>query len=97
MKRYVVLMVVVSLCVGSALGLVYARHQSRKHFYELEALESERDRLDTEWGRLQIEQSTLASHGRVERMAGEKLKMHQPDTDEVVYVKKGVKQDVSDR
>ena len=88
MRWVVAAILAVVLCIGSALGLVYARHQSRERFYELEALEQERDRLDTEWGRLQIEHSTWAAHGRIERIAGEKLQMAQPQETEVVYLKR---------
>ena len=87
MRWAVVNSLLVALCVGSALGLIYVRHESRSQFYELEALEQERDRLDTEWGRLQIEQSTWSAHGRVEQVASERLSMGQPGESDVVFVK----------
>ena len=62
----------------SALAGVYAKHKSRKLFVELQALVAERDRLETDWGRLQIEQSTQGSHARVESIAREKLAMRTP-------------------
>ncbi len=53
----------------SAVGVVYAKHASRKLFVEQEALRKERDRLDIETGRLLLEQSTWAAHSRIERVA----------------------------
>ena len=57
------------VCVLSAIALVYTKHESRKLFVELEALTHERDRLNIEWGQLQIEQSTWAQHARIEQVA----------------------------
>jgi len=50
--------------LGSALGVVYSKYQNRKLFIELQALQTRRDEMSVEWGRLQLEQSTWAAHGR---------------------------------
>lgn len=76
-----------SLVVISALGVVYVKHQKRKSFVELQSLQSERDHLDVEWGRLQLEQSTWAAHGRLEGMARKDLGMGMPRGQEVVIVR----------
>jgi len=55
-------------------------------FIELQQLTAERDRLNIDWGRLQIEHSTWASPGRVEQLAREKLGMREPDPAKVVIV-----------
>jgi len=72
---------------ASALGVVYTQHQARKSFVELQALQNVRDELNTEWGRLQLEQSTWATHGRIEVMARDKLDMMIPPPAAVVLVK----------
>ena len=72
--------------IASALGVVYAKHQSRKLFVALQGLEAERDEMNIEWGQLQLEQSTWATHGRVEELAREQLKMTTPAPDTVVIV-----------
>jgi len=64
---------------ASALAVVYSQHRSRALFIELQRLEAARAELDTEWGRLELEQSTWATHGRIERLAREKLDMRLPD------------------
>ena len=61
--------------LGSSLGVVYAKHEARSRFNELQKLTKARDELDIEWGQLQLEQSTWATHGRVERVAREELRM----------------------
>lgn len=74
------------LVLGSAIAVVYAEYASRKLFVELEGLRSQRDALAVEWGRLQLEQSTLAAHGRVERLARDRLGMRQPQPEDVVVI-----------
>ena len=59
--------------LGSALGVVYGKQQARNRFSELQKLTGVRDELDIEWGQLQLEQSTWATHGRVERVAHDEL------------------------
>lgn len=70
----------------SAVAVVDSRHQARMLFVELERLAAERDRLNIEWGQLQLEQSTQSNHGRVERVASEKLRMELPQPDDVELV-----------
>ena len=70
----------------SSLAGVYAKHKSRKLFVELQALVAERDRLEMDWGRLQIEQSTQANPARVEALARERLAMRTPTRDDMKVV-----------
>jgi cell division protein FtsL len=59
----------------SATGVVAAQHRARELHT---ALEYERNRtraLEEEWGNLQIRQSMYAAHGKVEKIAREKLGM----------------------
>ncbi|MGD2084208.1 MAG: cell division protein FtsL [Chromatiales bacterium] len=88
MTRAKVLTVLVAavLVVGSAVGVAFAKYETRKLFVELEGLRDGRDALETEWGQLQLEQSTLAAHGRVERLASDRLSMRQPRPEEVVVI-----------
>jgi cell division protein FtsL len=72
--------------LASALGVVHAKHQARVRFIELQELVTERDELDIEWGQLQLEQSTWATHGRVERMARDELRMIIPQASDLRIV-----------
>ncbi|OOZ37284.1 cell division protein FtsL [Solemya velesiana gill symbiont] len=87
--RFIALVVLIIAVLVSATGVVYAKYSSRKYFVELQLLRTERDAVDVEWGRLQLEQSTWATHGRVERLARKKLKMHIPSSEEVVVIRSG--------
>jgi len=75
------------LVLVSSLGVVYAKHQSRKLFVELDILKQQRDEMNVEWGRLQLEQSTLATHGRIERTAKKRLGMVTPEYEQILIVK----------
>ncbi len=72
--------------LGSAAGVVYVKHESRTLFVELEKLSGERDRLNVEWGRLQLEQSAWSAHGFVEQVANRQLHMTIPSATEVKIV-----------
>ncbi|HEY5655334.1 MAG: cell division protein FtsL [Desulfobacterales bacterium] len=74
------------VCVVTALAIVYTKHESRKVFVELEQLAKERDELNIEWGQLQIEQSTWATHGRIEQVATEDLELIRPPASEIYVI-----------
>lgn len=75
------------LVVVSAFGVIYAKHQNRMSFFKLQALKEQRDKMNVEWGQLQLEQSTLVTNGRIERMARQNLKMTIPPSDKVVMIR----------
>ena len=79
-------LVVAAAVVVSGLLIVTAKYQSRQLFAELEALKREEARLQIDWGRLQLEQSTWATHARIEALASERLELVVPDEDQIVIV-----------
>jgi cell division protein FtsL len=72
--------------LASAAGVVYVKHEARALFVELEKLSGERDALNIEWGRLQLEQSSWSAHGFVEQVANRQLHMTMPSATEVKIV-----------
>jgi cell division protein FtsL len=86
-RRFIAISLLLLLVLGSATAVVYAKYASRKHFVELERLRSERDAVEVEWGRLQLEQGAWATHGRVERVARKRLQMRIPSSSEVVVIR----------
>jgi cell division protein FtsL len=77
-----------AVCLVSALALVYTKHESRKLFIELEQLTAERDELNIEWGQLQIEQSTWATHARIEKLAANELSLARPKPNDVFVIER---------
>ena len=76
-----------AMVMASAIGVIYAKHRNRLLYVELRDLQSQGDDLKVDWGRLQLEQSTWATNGRIESVARKKLGMHTLDYSEVVIVK----------
>ena len=72
----------------SALQVVITRHETRRLFVELQAMERTQDELKEEWGRLQLEQSTWAINDRIESVARTKLGMKMPEQSSVVLLAK---------
>lgn len=81
-RRRVAFAALVVAVMASAVAAVFAKHRNRKLFMELQALTEERDRLDVDWSRLQIEQSAWSTHARVEQMARDEMAMRSPRADE---------------
>lgn len=65
--------------VGSGVAVVQTRHEHRQQFVELSRLERERDELNIEFGRQQLEQATWAETHRIERIARNDLGMKYPE------------------
>jgi cell division protein FtsL len=76
------------VCVISAVALIYTKHESRQLFVELEQLTVERDELNIEWGQLQIEQSTWATHARIEKVARDELSLMRPKATEIYVIER---------
>ena len=72
----------------AGLATVNARHEARKLFVELQQLQQERDELDIEWGRLRLEQSAYATHGLIEQVAHEKMKMSVPQPADIQILRR---------
>ncbi len=59
--------------IGTALAVIYVRHDARRGFVELQSVQTTRDELEADWGRLQIEYATWADGSKVEKLAREQL------------------------
>ncbi|MDQ5917878.1 MAG: cell division protein FtsL [Pseudomonadota bacterium] len=80
-------MVFLFFVVFCALGVVTSQHKARKLFQELEAEQERAKQLDVEFGQLQLELSTWATHPRIEKIAKERLKMRAPEAVRLLVAK----------
>ena len=80
-------LLILLLVVMSALGVIYSSYKSRQMFSGLQQQSREAMRLEEDWGRLLLEQSTWASHVRIERLAKSKLGMIAPDPSAIIVVR----------
>lgn len=85
--RVLLVMVLFIANVATGVGVVYSKHSMRKSFIELQAVQNNFDELQIEWGRYQLEQSAWATHGRVEKIAREKLDMGLVHNERLVFLK----------
>ncbi|WP_425490864.1 cell division protein FtsL [Luteimonas cellulosilyticus] len=85
--RHLVFGVLLIANIITAIGVVHARHDHRQLYIELTRLERARDELNIDFGRLQLEQATVAMSNRVDQVAREKLGMRFPETAEIVVVR----------
>ena len=80
---------VLALAAGvaaSGVWIVEVEHRSRQLFIKTEELNRELDRLQTDWGRLQIEQGMYATHSRIEALARDRMQLTVPSGDQLVVV-----------
>lgn len=70
------LLLIIVIC---ALATVTSQHRARKLYQALEAEQERLRQLDIEYGQLQLELSTWATHPRIEKIARDRLLMVTPD------------------
>jgi cell division protein FtsL len=73
--------------VASSIAVVWARHQDRAAFVQLSKLQNQRDALNVEFGRLELEQATWASPSRIEQIARGQLGMISPPAASVEMIR----------
>jgi cell division protein FtsL len=71
----------------SAVAVVYARQQHRQAYAQLTRLERQRDELNIEFSRLQLEQATWSETNRIEQVATERIGMRFPQGAERVVLR----------
>ena len=81
------LIVLLACTIASAIGVVFMRHRHRQLFVELSKLEHARDEINIEFGRLQLEQATVAEATRIDQVARVRLGMKFPEVGDVVVVR----------
>ena len=82
-------LLLLAILVLCALSLVTSRHQARKLFVEVEREQAKAHAYDTEFGQLQLEQSTWAMPVRIEKIARDQLRMQLPGPGRIEVVAVG--------
>ena len=72
------LMLLIVLVTGSAMTVIYVKHESRVLFSELRFIQKQQDEQVIQWSRLQLQNSTLVTQANVESVARKKLGMKLP-------------------
>lgn len=74
----ILLLALFAAVLASAIGVVWARYESRVLFVRLTALQNQRDEMNIEFGRLELEQATFAEPRRIDEEARTQLGMVEP-------------------
>ncbi len=82
------LLILLGAALASAVGVVWTRHESRVLFVELSRLQNQRDELNIEYGKLELEQATWAEPRRVDSEARQKLGMVNPKPQDIQLVRR---------
>ena len=85
-KNMLLTLLVITLML-SAIAVIYSKYQSRLVFMEIQKKEKELDDYEVEWGRLQLELTTLTEENRVEIEARNRLLLTLPVQDKIIYIK----------
>lgn len=85
--RNIMLSILVAMLMLSAIAVIYSKYQARLIFIEIQKKEKELDDYEVEWGRLQLELTTLTEENRVEIEARNRLFLTLPLQNKIVFIK----------
>ena len=85
--KNLLLTLLIATLLLSAIAVIYSKFQSRLIFMEIQKLEKELDDYEVEWGRLQLELTTLTEENRIEIEARTRLFLVLPIQDKIIYLK----------
>ena len=76
--KNILLSILIAMLLLSAIAVIYSKYQSRLLFIEIQK---------KEWGRLQLELTTLTEENRIEIEARNRLMLTLPAQNKIVYIK----------
>lgn len=85
--KNIMLSILVTMLMLSAIAVIYSKYQARLVFIEIQKKEKELDDYEVEWGRLQLELTTLTEENRVEIEARNRLLLTLPAQNKIVFIK----------
>lgn len=88
MVGYFIILVLLAGVIGCAFGVIYTRQESRRLFSEYNELTKDRDRLNYEFGRLELERATKAEINGIEKTARTDIGMVSPSAANTVVIKR---------
>ena len=87
LQNNLMLIVMVLILLSSSVLVSYSVHLCRRAVGELQALDTQRDKLDVVWSKLLLEHSTLGSLNKIENHAHQHLNMNVPEGSKMIGVK----------
>ncbi|HFC29994.1 MAG TPA: cell division protein FtsL [Oceanospirillales bacterium] len=88
LKRVVVSLILLILCLVVTIDYIYIQQKTRKKFVALQKLIKQENNLNTEFGQLQIQHSYYVNNSRIEKQAKQRLDMKLPQKEQVLNIKR---------
>jgi cell division protein FtsL len=85
--KNILMSILIAMLMLSAIAVIYSKYQSRLLFIEIQNKEKQLDDYEVEWGRLQLELTTLTEENRIEIEARNRLMLTLPAQNKIVYIK----------
>ena len=86
-KQHMLVWGLLVLVFISSVSVVYITHYQRKLFTRLQLLQADKDMMNVEWGKLQLEENTVSSTSNIEKEAKDKLNMIVPISEKIIFIK----------
>jgi len=86
-RQYVFIWGLLTLVFISSISIIYVTHYQRKLFTNLQLLQNNKDKMNIEWGKLQLEENTVSSTSNIEKEAKDKLDMLIPTSEKIIFIK----------
>jgi len=80
---------ILALILVAAYSVITVRHENRLTFANLQELETEKNHLQAEWGRLMLEKATWSIHDNIADDARGRLDMKTPAPEDIITIHRG--------
>jgi len=87
-KNLMVTLLLTVTTLAVIVDYIYLQHKTRNKFVALQALIEKQHHLSADWGRLQIEHSTLVNNSRIEKETKKRLNMKLPENEHILNLKR---------
>lgn len=87
-KNLLFTLVLIAVTLVVIIDYIYLQHKTRNQFVELQLLVDEKNDLNANWGRLQIQYSTYVNNSKIEMQAKIQLGMKLPQREHVLSIKR---------
>ena len=85
-KQGLIVFVLFILTFVSAVSVVFVTYYQRKLFVSLQSLQQKKDKMNIEWGKLQLEENTWSTTSRIEKVATKQLNMQVPKSEYTIFI-----------
>ncbi len=86
-KENIVMTLLVSLVLVSAISVIYVKYMNRQLISEVTMQQQTAQQLQVEWGKLLLQKGALSAPSRIQNIANNSLNMYVPRAKNVIMIK----------